>query len=485
MPDAILDSMPPDPPQNPSPDRPKDAVLDDDLLPITRRAMVHRVAVGQAEGKAPALIAAMARGGRMAWWGGRGMSQAHDPDADTQFRIGSISKTLVAITVMRLRDEGLLDLADPLRKHLDPPSPAGDPTVVQLLSHTSGLVAEADGPWWERTTGELRPALADIFPAKPQAHPAGRVFHYSNPGYALLGGLISKVRGRPWGDVVRDEVLEPLGLTRTTLLPQPLHERGWAVHPWADLMQPEPSEDIGLMAPAGQYWSTAADLCRLAAFLLDPDERVLASQTLAEMRAPASGVTDDDWDGSYGLGLQLVRSEGRLMYGHFGSMPGFVAGVLVSPKDGIGAVALANSTSGPAIGRIVVDLIAAVAEHEPKIPARWQPLPDVDRALLELTGPWYWGPRAYMLHVRADRGLELTYGTGGGRGSRFRAEPDGTWTGLDDYFTGETLRLVRGDDGAVDHINVGNFVFIRAPYGETAPLAARPDPAGWQPGQGG
>jgi CubicO group peptidase (beta-lactamase class C family) len=457
----------------------------EDLLPVTRRALMHRVAVGQAEGKVPSLTAAVVRAGRMAWWGGRGVSQAHDPDADTQYRIGSISKTLVAIMVMRLRDEGRLDLAGPLREHLDVPE-AGDPTVAQLLSHTSGLVAEADGPWWERTPGELRPALADIFPARPHAYPAGRVFHYSNPGYALLGALISELRGgRPWGEVVREEVLEPLGMTRTTLAPRLPHVRGWAVHPWADVLQPEPTEDTGLLAPAGQYWSTAADLCRLAAFLTDGDARVLADRTLEEMRAPASGPIDDDWAASYGLGLQLIRMDGRLLHGHLGSMPGFVASLLVSQKDGLGGVALANSTSGLAAASITAGLIAIVAEHEPNLPPRWHPLPEVDQDLLELTGPWYWGPRPYTLGLRADRGLELSFGAGGGRWSRFRAEADGTWTGLDGYFAGETLRLVRGPGGAVDHINLGNFVFTRAPYDAAAPLAARPDPGGWQAGQVG
>jgi CubicO group peptidase (beta-lactamase class C family) len=479
MPDATIDPVP----ETTPPDVPKDAAPDGGLLPVTRRALMHRVAVGQADGKAPSLIAAMVRGGRMAWWGGRGMSPSHDPDADTQFRIGSISKTLIAIMVMRLRDEGLVDLAGRLHEHLDVPE-AGDPTVAQLLSHTSGLVAEADGPWWERTPGDLRPALADIFPGQPHAHPAGRVFHYSNPGYALLGALISKVRGgRPWGEVVAEEVLAPLGMTRTTLLPQPPHERGWAVHPWADVLQPEPAEDTGHMGPAGQYWSTAADLCRLAAFLLDGDDRVLASQTLAEMRAPASGPIDDDWTATYGLGVQLIRMNGRLLYGHLGSMPGFLASVLVSEQDGIGGVALANSTAGPDPAAVSADLIAIVAEREPNFPARWRPLPEVDQDLLELTGPWYWGPRAYLLSLRSGRDLDLSFAAGGrGRGTPFRAEPDGTWTGLNGYFAGETLRLVRRPDGAVDHFNLGNFVFTRAPYDGGAPLAARPDPAGWRAG---
>jgi CubicO group peptidase (beta-lactamase class C family) len=451
-------------------------VTADELLPGTRRALIHRVAVGQAEGRTPSLVGAVVRDGRQAWCGSRSMLEGHEPDGDTQYRIGSLTKTFVAVLVMRLRDEGRLDLADPLDRHLDAPEAAGV-TIAQLLSHTAGLASETPGPWWERTPGDLRPELADLLGPRP--HPAGRVFHYSNPGYALLGALVGRLRGQDWPEALRREILDPLGMARTTISPEPPHARGFAVHPWADVMQPEPAEPTGLMAPAGELWSTADDLSRFAAFLLDGDERVLAAATLAEMRTPASPPGDDAWAAGYGLGLQLVQADGRLLVGHTGSMPGFLATLWVSPGDGLGGIALTNATSGPAIGTLAADLIAIVADREPRLPARWAPLPDVDEALLALTGLWYWGPRPYVLRLNAERNLELSPISGSGRGSRFRAEPDGTWTGLDGYYTGETLRVVRGPD----HLDLGTFVFTRQPYGPDAPdvpPAARPDPDGWR-----
>jgi CubicO group peptidase (beta-lactamase class C family) len=452
----------------------------DELLPATRRALMHRVAVGQADGRAPSLAAAVSRSGRMAWSGVRRMSGGDEPGDDIQYRIGSLTKTFVAVLVMRLREEGLLDLADPLGKHLDAPQ-AQDATVAQLLSHTSGLAAEADGPWWERTPGALRPELADIFGERPRPHPAGRVFHYSNPGYALLGALVAQLRGQDWERVLREEILEPLGMTRTTVLPQPPHERGWAVHPWADVLQPEPAMDTGRMRPAADLWSTTADLCRFAAFLIDGDDRVLPASTLAEMRAPASGQ-DDPSDFGYGLGIQILHRNGRTLYGHLGSMPGFVCGLWVSPADRLGGIALANATTGPDTNGVAADLIKIVAEYEPPIPAPWRPLAEADQALLALTGLWYWGPRPFALRLLADRWLDLAPAGGRGRNSRFRAEADGTWTGLDGYYAGETLRLVPGPNGEISHIDVGNFVFTRQPYGPASPLAAQPDPHGWQPG---
>ncbi|OHV36542.1 serine hydrolase [Parafrankia colletiae] len=471
----------------------------EELLPGTRRALLHRLAVGQAAGRTPSLVGAVARGGELVWADGRSMIDGHSPDADVQYRIGSITKTFVAVQVMRLRDEGALDLADPLERHLPATATAtvpatagaeagtgagvgvGSLTIAQLLGHTSGLASEPPGPWWERTPGTLRPQLGDVLGAPAVRHPAGRRFHYSNPGFALLGALVSRLRGQPWGEVLHQEVLAPLGLTRTTLTPQPPHAGGFAVHPWADVMLPEPLEDTGVMAPAGQLWSTAADLSRWAAFLARGADDVLSADTLAEMRQPSSGPDEaDDWTTGYGLGLHLRRQDGQVLYGHDGSMPGFLASLLVSPRDDLAAVVLANATAGPEVALIAADLIRIVAEHEPRIPEPWRPLAAADPELLALTGLWHWGPAPHLLHLRADRGLELVPQGGTGRGARFRAEPDGTWTGLDDYYAGETLRVVRTPDGTASQLDIGTFVFTRAPYDPASDTPGGVDPGGWQ-----
>ncbi len=146
----------------------------DELLPATRRALARRVAAGQAEGQTPSLVGAVVRDGRQVWCGSRSMLDGHEPDGGTQYRIGSLTKTFVAVLVMRLRDEGRLDLADPLTAYLDGPE-VPDVTIAQLLSHTAGLASETPGPWWERTPGDLRPGLADVLGPRP--HPAGRRFH--------------------------------------------------------------------------------------------------------------------------------------------------------------------------------------------------------------------------------------------------------------------------------------------------------------------
>jgi D-alanyl-D-alanine carboxypeptidase len=441
------------------------------LLPGTRRALLHRVAVGQSEGRTPSLVGAVVRDGRLVWTGSRSMIEGHAPDADTQYRIGSLTKTFVAVLVMRLRDEGLLALTDPLGRHLpDLAAEVGALTVGQLLAHTSGLASETPGPWWERTPGDLRPELADVLGSAPVKHPAGSRHHYSNPGFALLGALVERRRGMPWGEALRAEVLDPLGMARTTPLPQAPAAGGFAVHPWADVMRPETVERTGRMAPAGELWSTAADLARWAAFLAAGDERVLAAATLERMRRPAAPPEATDPDGGYGLGVQLLRRGGRTLAGHTGSMPGFLAALWVSVEDGVGALALANCTSGPAVGAIAADLLAITADAEPGFPRPWKPAGTVDPALLDLAGVWYWGTAGFALRIRAGGELNLAPLTGQGRGSRFHVEHDGTWTGREGYFAGETLRPVRRADGSISHLDLGSFVFTREPYDPSDPV---------------
>lgn len=457
-----------------------DAVSEDlDLLPTTRRALRHRIAVAQSEGRAPSVVAAVARGGEVVWEGSRTSVEGHGPDGNVQYRIGSISKTFTAVLVMRLRDEGLLRLEDPLEQHL-PGTGAGEVTIAQLLSHTGGLAAETPGEWWERSPAALRPGLADVLGEEPFRFRPGRRHHYSNPGYTLLGSLVEAVRGKPWDEVLRAEVLEPLGLDRTTARPQAPHAGGWAVHPWADVMMPEPSEDLGLMAAAGQLWSTTRDLARFAVFLARGDERVLSAESVREMRTPAAPPEPGLAELGYGLGMQLTDTGGRRLAGHTGSLPGFVAGLWLSEADDVAAVVLANCTSGLPAATVAAELVAIVADAEPRFPQPWRPFKEADPVALELCGPWYWGTSPQVLRLKADGLMELAPVGATGRAARFRAEPDGSWTGLSGYYAGETLTAVRREDGSVSHLDLGSFVFTREPYDAQAPVPGGVDPQGWR-----
>jgi CubicO group peptidase (beta-lactamase class C family) len=438
----------------------------DPVLPTTARALLARVARVQRDGRAPSVVAGVVRDGGLAWSAGRG--DVPEPHTDVQYRLGSISKTVTAVVVLRLRDEGRLHLDDPLDRHL-PGTPFGDRTVGQLLSHLAGAAAESPGEWWERTPGgsldELRLAETHVVLG------AARRFHYSNLGFGLLGALVARLRDRPWDDVVRAEVLEPLGMRRTTPRPATPAAEGHAVHPWADVVLPEPEHHAGAMAAAGQLWATLADLARLGAFLLGDTADVLDPGTLEEMTVPAGvDFSAAGWS-AYGLGLQVMRLEGRTLVGHGGSMPGFLAGVFVDREEATGAVSLANTTSG--LDPLVFDLLADLRRLEPRVVAPWTPSSPPVR--LDELGIWFWGPAPYVLRAVGGGQLHLGPLPGRpGRASRFSRQDDGTWLGLDGYYAGETLRI------AEDHLDVGTFVFTRAPYDPDAPVPGGVDQRGWR-----
>jgi CubicO group peptidase (beta-lactamase class C family) len=439
--------------------------MPEQVLPSTARLLLARTARVQREGRAPGLVAGVVRNGGLAW--SAGLGEVAEPATDVQFRLGSISKTVTAVVVLRLRDEGRLALDDPLDRHL-PGTPLGDRTVGQLLSHLGGASAETPGLWWERTPGGTLADLAVDDDAVVLG--AARRFHYSNLGFGLLGELVARLRGRSWEEAVRDEVLTPLGMTRTTPRPVAPVARGWAVHPWADVVLPEPEHSAGVMAAAGQLWATLTDLGTFAAFLLGDTGEVLDPATLEEMAVPAGVDSSAPGWSAYGLGVQVLRVDGRTLVGHGGSMPGFLAGVFVDPEERTGAVSLANTTSGP--DPLVFGLLADLRAAEPRVVEPWRP--SAPLVPLDQLGVWFWGPSPYALRAVGGGLLHLGPLPGrSGRASRFARRPDGAWVGLDGYHAGEVLRL------APDHLDLGSFVFTRTPYDPEAPVPGGVDEVGW------
>ena len=462
------------------------------LRPSTSDLLTVRLAQEQSRGRLPSIVAGLLRGNELVWSAGRGRTVTRStddvPDADTQYRCGSISKTFVAVAVMRLRDEGRLTLDDRVAQHL-PDAGLGDVTIAQLLSHSGGLRAESEGSWWERTPGGDFAALASSsLGERARVLGLGERFHYSNVGYGVLGELVARHRGAPWSDVVQGELLEPLGMTRTTPRPQEPAAAGFAVHPYADVLLPEPEHDAGAMAPAGQLWSTVRDLGRWAAFLSGSTPGPLPITTLEEMRRPRSldDRRDQAWTVAYGLGIQNWNVDGRRLYGHGGSMPGFLAvlqieaGSVGSETKGTAVVVLTNTTSGIGAG-LSTDLLNLLAEHEPLPPAEWQPA-QIPSGVLDILGPWYWGPAPFALRAVGNDLLELQPIGHGGRGSRFRPTDTGdpeTWVGLDNYYAGETLRVRRDAAGDVVDLDLASFVLTRTPYDPGANVPGGVDPGGW------
>ena len=221
-----------------------------------------------------------------------------------------------------------------------------------------------------------------------------RWFHYSNPGYAVLGQVVINHRGRPWYDALREEILTPARHDAHDVRGGATVCSGLAVHPFADVTMPEVVQDLGAMAPAGQLWSTIGDLARWVAFITGDTRDVLAASTLSEMRQAKVIAEDDGVYAGYGLGFQVFRRDDREIIGHGGSVPGFLAFIAVDVERRVGTVELANATSGAVFSGI--ELLEILQRHEPFVAPAWQPAVAVPADLIDALGIWHWGTSSYL-----------------------------------------------------------------------------------------
>jgi CubicO group peptidase (beta-lactamase class C family) len=402
----------------------------------------------QASGRLPSVVASVLDGGRPVWTGAAG-EVTGDP-ADLQYRIGSITKTLVSVCVHEAVHDGLLGLDDPIGAVV-PETGYAEATIRELLSHRSGMQSEPVGPWWERSPGTDVAALLSTNDGSGRVAPAGEYYHYSNLGFALLAEAVARVRGAGWWDVVSAGVLGPLGLDRTTYHPVAPHAQGLSVGHFDGTLTREPHQDTGAMAPAGQVWSTLRDLGRYAAYLADPPAWLAAAY--------------DEVHDEYALGFRVVEVDGRRMVGHTGSMPGFLASLFLEPGTGVGTVALANGTTGLDTDGVPHALLGA---SEPPALDPWVPSATVPDDVSEVLGLWFWGNSAFearwhngtlQLHSLALREHQETFEL-----------VDGRWLGTAGYHRGETLHVRRRADGTVGHLECATWIYTRTPYDPDAPV---------------
>ena len=429
--------------------------LQPSLLPETTRRLDVLAADAQANGRAPSVVLGVVRDGRLAYVTGAGEHPL--PDAGTQYRIGSISKTMTATLVMRLRDEGRLTLDDLLYRHL-PGTPVGSVTLRQLLGHASGLQREPDSAgWWERTEGsDVETLLAGLTPEK-LAHPPHRTYHYSNLAYGLLGAVVERITGRPWVELLGEQILGPLAMLRTTYNPTEPFAPGYVVHPLYGTLNEEPRTDTGAMAPAGQLWSTVTDLARWAAFLAEPVPEVLAPETLAEMCVPVAINDPDTWSGGHGLGVELYRRGERVLVGHGGSMPGYVSIIAVHRPSRTGVVGYANAYGFP-IGPLGFAALTEVLDREPAPPAPWRPAAPPPPEAAELCGRWWW---MGLPHDAVWEGDELVVTRLGRDPWRFTREGTDLWRCHSGANDGETLVVRRDQAGGVAALDIATFIFTK------------------------
>jgi hypothetical protein len=245
--------------------------------------------------------------------------------------------------------------------------------------------------------------------------------------------------------------------------------QGYLSDPYADRLLTEPDMPTEGLAPAAQLWSTTRDLGAWAAFLADPAAEVLSPDTVEEMCHPHVMWDVDAWTLAWGLGLMLLRDGDRILAGHEGAMPGFLAGMWVRRQEGVGAVAFANSTAGAQPGTLAASLVADVLDAEPADPPTWLPAGEVDAAAEPLLGRW-WSEGSEV--VISWRGGHLEARVAGAPASRppavFAPEGSDLWRTASGREAGEPLRVVRGPGGEVVRLHWATYGLTRRPrvFGE-------------------
>jgi CubicO group peptidase (beta-lactamase class C family) len=405
----------------------------------------------------PSVAAAVVRKGEQVWANAVGSADydaKREATPDTQYRIGSITKTFTATAIMQLRDVGALDLDDRLEQHLDGVA-NGTPTIRRMLSHFSGLQREAGEMFvsgQSPTDDELIASMSEVeFALDPaQGH------HYSNLAFALLGQVVARKSGMPYKQYVDENIIGPLGLTRTTWHPDAPKAQGYLVDEYARTVWKEPETDLGGTSPAGQLWSTVEDLGKWATFLACGADGVLEATTIEQMWFPHGMFLPDNWVLAWGLGLMLMPHEGAIYGGHGGAMAGHLAGVYIDRKTQVGAAALTNSGTRGNMDLFAVQLAAKAKEVWPEPIEPWQPEDEPPADVRALLGRW-WSEGMEFVFWWEDGALHAkVVGSPAGRGeTTFERDRDG-WRASAGREQGERLRV----DG--DRLVWAGYPFTRA-----------------------
>ena len=307
-----------------------------------------------ASGAAVALV----DGGQLVWTHGYGLADRRSGtpvSPDTVFEVGSISKTVTAWGVLRLAEEGKVDLDAPVVRYLPewqpPPSRFdwGEVTARRLLSHTAGTSVQG---YSGHPVGSALPSLEDSLAGRGARRvrlidAPGDRFHYSGGGYALLQLLVERVSGQPFADYMRQQVLLPLGMRSSgyawTRDLEPRTAVAYSVG-----TRPTATRVFAAQAAEGLY-TTASDFGRFLAAMADGGGGVLAPQTAALTLEPVphtTGAGTLSRHSTYGLGTFLEPVAHSTLAYHPGVVRGWAAMYGVRPDRGQGVVVLTNSDTG-------------------------------------------------------------------------------------------------------------------------------------------
>jgi CubicO group peptidase (beta-lactamase class C family) len=317
----------------------------------------------------PGAGVALVVNGEVLWCGGIGQADIAANRAvscDTEFRVGSISKTFVALALLKLQEEGKINLYARLQD-VAPEIPfknrweATHPVrIVNLLEHTAGFDDMEFSEVYNLRDRYDFPLL-EVFKRfrKPQAArwPPGTRMSYSHPGNGIAGYLIAKVTGMPFDQYIRDTFLRPLGMER-------------ADYPFTDANKPllatayngNPPKAVGYpfiyLRPAGDLKASPGELAKLVQFLLrrgkTGEGQLVKPESILRMEAPETTLAaKNGLRLGYGLCNYSSVEGGVVTHGHDGGIDGFISSYRYMPEQNWGYVVLLNSTNS---GRALHDL---------------------------------------------------------------------------------------------------------------------------------
>ena len=326
--------------------------------------------------------AAVARGSDVVWaraFGWADRDRRIPAGVGSIYRVGSISKTVTAVVMMRAVERGYIDLDQPLSDIFPATArfpgameDAPAPTVRQFASHTSGLVREPD--WDIAASGPIeiwQERIVESIPLSRFQNAPGVEYSYSNIGYGTLGLAVARAVGRPFMDFVEEDVFKPLGMTSSTFVIGPeLAPRLTVGYVNRGDGNPDPEQPArehagrGYKVPNGGVYSTVLDLARFMGALQGrASPAILSDESVEEM---SRVHTPEDPDNGYGLGVMIRTADGGArLIGHSGSVAGYNAYMLFEPESGLGVVLLRNYNQGEAsLGasgqELLVELLAAL-----------------------------------------------------------------------------------------------------------------------------
>jgi len=297
----------------------------------------------------PSLAIAVARDGQWLWQEGFGWADRErrlPASEHTPYSLASITKPMTATALMRLVEDGRIDLDRPVNAYLgDAPLRSRvdgrEATVRQVASHTAGLPLHyqffyADGPYVPPPFEETIRRYGNLVTAPGERH------QYSNLGYGVLDHLVARVSGRPYDRFMREEVYLPLGMTRASIAVDPALA-AVAATPYAEDGRPYPR--YGFDHPgASAAFCSAHDLCRFGLFHIGralPDQKaILTDAARAQMQAAAEGTGTP----AYGIGWRVHELYGHRAVEHSGGMGGVATLLRMFPDDGLVVVALCNQS---------------------------------------------------------------------------------------------------------------------------------------------